>query len=136
VLAGVVAAREAVDRARAGKGPTLIELVTYRLGPHTTADDARRYRRDEEVELWKPRDPLIRTRKYLEKKGLWNQAWQDELEAEIQVEIEENVRAAETELAQVDPLEVFDHIYAEKTPDLQAQKEAAAEFVQVQVEHH
>src|SRR6184192_3921889 len=70
VLAVYAASREAVDRARAGDGPTLIECVTYRLGVHTTADDPTKYRTDEEVKFWEQKDPLTRFRAYLEKKKL------------------------------------------------------------------
>src|ERR671925_1484416 len=70
VLAVYAAAREAVDRARAGDGPTLIECVTYRLGVHTTADDPTKYRTTEEVEAWERKDPLTRFGAYLQKKNL------------------------------------------------------------------
>src|SRR2546426_4818836 len=70
MLAVYAASREAVDRARAGEGPTLIECVTYRLGGHTTADDPTKYRSTEEVAEWERRDPLTRFRAYLEKKDL------------------------------------------------------------------
>lgn len=128
-LAAIVAGREAVENARAGKGPTLIEMVTYRLGPHTTADDAKRYRREEEVQQWLPKDPLIRARKYLEAKHLWSPAWQAELEAEFTELIEQEVQAYERELAELDPLEPFDHIYDRLPPELVAQKQQAAAFV-------
>lgn len=62
-----VAAKQAVDKARAGGGPTLIEAFTYRMGDHTTADDATRYRGREEVEEWAKKDPIERLRKYLTK---------------------------------------------------------------------
>lgn len=67
---------EARDRAVNGGGVTFIEAVTYRLADHTTADDARRYRSEAEVESWKAKDPMIRTRKYLESVGLWDDAKQ------------------------------------------------------------
>lgn len=129
VLACYVAAKEAIERARAGQGPTLIEMLTYRLGPHTTADDAKRYRPEAEVQAMLPKEPLVRMRKYLEKKGLWNAAQQAQLDQELTDEIEEAVKLYEHELAAIDVLEPFEHIYAEKTPDLAAQKEQAAEFV-------
>jgi pyruvate dehydrogenase E1 component alpha subunit len=128
LLAAYVAAKEAHDRARAGQGPTMIECVTYRVGPHTTADDPRRYRSDEEVKEWERRDPISRFRKYLEGKKLWTQAWQDQIEAELKEEIEEQVREAEAELARAEPLDMFDYVYGEPTPELQAQKEELAEF--------
>jgi pyruvate dehydrogenase E1 component alpha subunit len=60
ILAVYAAAKEAVDRARSGGGPTMIECVTYRMTMHTTADDPKRYRTEDEVEAWKKKDPLIR----------------------------------------------------------------------------
>jgi pyruvate dehydrogenase E1 component alpha subunit len=122
VLAVYAAAREAVDRARAGDGPTLIECVTYRLGVHTTADDPTKYRSDEEVAMWEQKDPLTRFRAYLEKRNL--------LDAGIESEIDEEIAAAvhrfESE-PPADPLTMFDHVYAELPPDLQAQRAEMAE---------
>jgi len=66
--------REAVEKARSGKGPTFIEGVTFRFGPHTTADDPTKYRTEKEIDPWKPLDPLVRLRLYLKEKGLWNEA--------------------------------------------------------------
>lgn len=129
VLATYVAAKDAVERARAGQGPTLIECLTYRVSPHTTADDPRRYRSEQEVQEWQQRDPLLRFRTYLENKRLFSQAWQEQLEEEIRLEIDEALREAEEERERVDPLEMFDHVYSKRTPDLQAQKEHLAEFV-------
>ncbi len=75
VFAVYRATNEALMRAREGGGPTFIECLTYRLGDHTTADDASRYRSPEQVEQWKKKDPIERLRKYLEKGGLWNKAY-------------------------------------------------------------
>jgi pyruvate dehydrogenase E1 component alpha subunit len=127
VLAMYAATRDAVDRARKGQGPTLIEGLNYRLSPHTTADDPRRYRSDAELAEWQRRDPVLRFRIYLERKKLWTAAWQEQLEAEIKTEIEEAVRKAESQLGAADPLEMFDHVYSELSPDLQAQRDQAAE---------
>ncbi|HQR09465.1 MAG TPA: pyruvate dehydrogenase (acetyl-transferring) E1 component subunit alpha [Gemmatales bacterium] len=127
-MATYVACKEALERARKGEGPTLIESVTYRLGAHTTADDPKRYRNEKEVEAWKPRDPLLRFKTYMEKKKLWTAAWQEQLEKELAVEIEDSVREAESEFTAINPYEMFDHVYAEMTPDLVAQKEQALEF--------
>ena len=63
----------AVEHARSGKGPVLIEAYTYRLGPHTTSDDPTLYREDKEVEMWEKRDPMIRFKKYLIDKGYWSE---------------------------------------------------------------
>ncbi len=72
VLAVYAATKRAVDRARRGEGPTLVEAVCYRYGAHATADDAHLYRNHDEEELWKPRDPLLRFRSFLTERGLWN----------------------------------------------------------------
>jgi pyruvate dehydrogenase E1 component alpha subunit len=122
VLAVYAASREAVDRARAGDGPTLIECVTYRLGFHTTADDPTKYRSSEEVAEWERKDPLTRFAAYLKKKNLLEEG----LEARIDEEIAEAVRRFEA-TPPVDPLTMFDHVYGELPPDLKAQREALAE---------
>ncbi|MCS7160542.1 MAG: thiamine pyrophosphate-dependent dehydrogenase E1 component subunit alpha, partial [Gemmatales bacterium] len=129
VLACYVAAQEAVERARLGRGPTLLECLTYRLGPHTTADDPRRYRSEQERQQWEARDPLKRWRIYLEQRGLWSEQQQAELERELQAEIELAVHQAEQIAAHADPLEMFDFVYAELSPDLLAQRREAAEFL-------
>jgi len=121
VLAVYAAAREAVDRARAGDGPTLIECVTYRLGVHTTADDPTKYRTDEEVAMWEQKDPLTRFRAYLEKRNLL----EANLEQRIDEEIAEAVRRFES-APPADPLTMFDHVYAELPADLKAQREEMA----------
>jgi pyruvate dehydrogenase E1 component alpha subunit len=121
VLAVYAAAREAVDRARAGDGPTLIECVTYRLGVHTTADDPTKYRSDEEVAMWAQKDPLTRFRAYLEQRRLLDAG----LEQQVDEEIAEAVRRFEATPA-VDPLTMFDHVYAELPPGLRAQRDAMA----------
>src|SRR5438132_6845147 len=83
LFAVYAATREAVARARAGEGPTLIECVTYRLGVHTTADDPTKYRSDDEVKAWEKKDPLTRLVPYLERKGLLTPGLDAEVDAEI-----------------------------------------------------
>src|SRR3989442_1088418 len=124
VLAVYAVAREAVDRARAGEGPTLIECVTYRLGVHTTADDPTKYRAEEEVRAWEQKDPLTRFRAYLEKKDLL----EDGLEQRVDEEIAEAVRRFEA-TPPPDPLTVFDHVYAEMPPHLRAQRDELARWL-------
>src|SRR6266436_10054038 len=121
VLAVYAAAREAVDRARAGDGPTLIECVTYRLGVHTTADDPTKYRAEEEVRAWEKKDPLTRFSAYLEKKNLM----EPDLEPQVDAEIAAAVKRFEA-MAPPDVLTMFDHAYAEKPPELLAQREEVA----------
>ncbi len=124
VLAVYAAAGEAVERARAGEGPTLIETVTYRMSVHTTADDPRRYRSDEEVEEWTRKDPITRFRKYLLDKGLLTERDVETLEEQVKTEIKEaEERWARLTEKPVDPLAMFDHAYAELPPHLAAQRE-------------
>ena len=124
ILAVYAAAKEAVDRARAGGGPTFIESVTYRMSMHTTADDPKKYRKEEEVAVWVKRDPLVRFQKYLADKGLLT----EERAAAVEVEVQGEIKAAEERWAQrvervLDPLEMFDHAYAAMPPHLVAQQE-------------
>ncbi|MBI3825694.1 MAG: pyruvate dehydrogenase (acetyl-transferring) E1 component subunit alpha [Candidatus Rokubacteria bacterium] len=125
VLAVHAASREAVERARAGGGPTLIECVTYRLGVHTTADDPTKYRTDEEVAEWARKDPLTRFTEYLRKKNLL----EDGLEAQVDAEIAEAIRRFEA-TPPPDPLAIFAHAYAELPPDVAAQRRELAERLQ------
>jgi pyruvate dehydrogenase E1 component alpha subunit len=130
ILAVYVAAREAVERARSGGGPTFIECVTYRLMMHTTADDPKRYRSEEEVEAWKKRDPLPRFANYLLQKGTATAQVLDELEARVMQEIQAAVEGAEEQMKKLgDPLAMFDHLYAEMPPHLVLQKSALAEEI-------
>jgi pyruvate dehydrogenase E1 component alpha subunit len=125
VLAVYAACREAVERAREGEGPTMIECVTYRLGVHTTADDPTKYRSDEEVKAWEQKDPLTRFKAYLQKKNLLEEG----LEAEIDAGIAAAVQHFEA-TGPADPLTMFDHVYAEFPPHLQAQKEELREHLE------
>jgi TPP-dependent pyruvate/acetoin dehydrogenase alpha subunit len=124
VLAVYAAAKEAVDRARAGGGPTLIENVTYRMSVHTTADDPKKYRGDDEVEPWVKRDPIIRFQKYLVGKGFLS----EEKIPSIDEAVSKEVREAEERWARqtekgVDPLDMFDHAYAVLPPHIVDQRE-------------
>ena len=123
ILAVYAAAQEAVQRARAGGGPTLIECVTYRLAMHTTADDPTRYRSDEEVEKWSQRDPLPRFQKYLLDKGLLSEEKRLEVESAIMEEIQTAIDSAEKQMEALgDPIDMFEHAYAEMPPYLKEQK--------------
>ena len=127
ILAAYAAAREAVDRARSGGGPTLIECVTYRLTMHTTADDPRRYRTDEEVEKWKKRDPIARFQKYLVNKGLLSAEAIGSVESAVLEEIQAAVDNAEKQMqAMGDPMHMFEYAYADMSPYLREQKEEFA----------
>ncbi|MFT3971566.1 MAG: pyruvate dehydrogenase (acetyl-transferring) E1 component subunit alpha [Micropruina sp.] len=84
VLAVNAVANWALDRARSGKGPTLIEAYTYRMGAHTTSDDPTKYRSNDETERWRQRDPISRVQTYLTKAGAIDQAWLDSVDAECE----------------------------------------------------
>jgi pyruvate dehydrogenase E1 component subunit alpha len=121
VLAVYAAGREAVERARNGDGPTLIECVTYRLGVHTTADDPTKYRSAEEVAEWERKDPLTRFSAYLQKRNLLEEGLPERVDAEIAAAV-----ARFEAMPPPDPLVMFDHVYAEMPPHLRAQRDSLA----------
>ena len=129
ILAVYTAAQEAVERARAGDGPTMIECVTYRLSMHTTADDPSKYRDEEEVEKWEARDPIPRFQTYLKEKGLLSDDDIEALEEEIQEEIQNAVDRAEERMEALggEAVIMFDHMYAERPPYLEEQRQAFIE---------
>lgn len=120
VLAVFAAAREALAGARSGKGPTLIEAFTYRMGDHTTSDDAARYRSKEELQEWERRDPLARFRLYLGLKGLWDDVYEKEVQAAASELVEKAVADAEAR-PPASPEDVFAYTYAAMPPDLAAE---------------
>lgn len=126
ILAVRWAADAALKRARAGKGATLIEAVTYRLSDHTTADDASRYRDDAEVEAAWKREPMIRTRNFLIKQGHWSDEQEEAHKAECSKQVEQAV--ANYLDTPVQPTSaMFDYMYAELPEDLAAQRDQAIE---------
>lgn len=123
ILAVYSAAKEAVERARADEGPTMIECVTYRMMMHTTADDPKRYRSDEEVEGWRKKDPITRFEKYLIRKSILDSQKIESVDQEIKDEIQQAVDKAEIKMKELgNPLDMFNHAYAQMPPHLQAQK--------------
>ncbi|MFO0782756.1 MAG: pyruvate dehydrogenase (acetyl-transferring) E1 component subunit alpha [Phycisphaerales bacterium] len=122
IFACVYAVRQAAERARKEGKPTFIEMVTYRLGDHTTADDARRYRDQAEVDAWKSKDPLIRTRKHLEKLGLWNDKKEAELKERAEKDVAEAVARAEN-IAAPHSTDFFNSMYQELPADLVVQRD-------------
>jgi pyruvate dehydrogenase E1 component alpha subunit len=119
ILAVYMTVKEAADRAREGKGATLIEAVTFRMGPHTTADDPKKYRNEEDVAYWKERDPIKRFQAYLKEKGVWNEAYEKEVTEEASKMVEEAV--AKAEAFKADPKDIFRYTYATMTRDLEKQ---------------
>jgi pyruvate dehydrogenase E1 component alpha subunit len=122
VLACYAVTAEAAARARAGEGPTLIEAITYRLGPHTTSDDPTRYRSQEELDRWQMLDPIPRYRAFLRGQGLWSQRLEDRIAARS-TRLRAELRDAVFEAPDVDIDEVFTTVYAEMTPGLEAQRQ-------------
>jgi len=119
VFAVYKAAKDAVDKARSGKGPTLIECYTYRMADHSTSDDASKYRTKEELELWAKKDPIERLEKYMRKKGLLDDAYKNNVLTKSQEAVEKAVTEFE-KLPPPDPKDIFKYVFAEMT---QQQKE-------------
>lgn len=111
---------EALERARTGGGPTLVEAVTYRLEAHTNADDATRYRTHDEVEAWRAHDPVTLVEEELRRRGLLEEKGVQQ----VREAAEREAAALRTRMHQdvsPDPLELFAHVYAEPTPQLREQ---------------
>ena len=112
ILAVYETAKEAVDRARRGDGPTLIEAKTYRLTAHSSDDDDRRYREREEIEEWRLKDPIVRFEKYLQENRLLDEEKKEEIEAGIKAEVTEASDYAEG-APFAEPEEALERVYAE-----------------------
>lgn len=126
VLAVHKAVKDAIAFAKSAKGgPTLIEAVTYRMGPHTTADDPKKYRSEEEVAYWKERDPIKRLQVYLKEKGIWNENYEAKLQEECTKMVEEAVALSEKH--QTDPKDIFKFVYAKMTKNVQEQMDECFE---------
>jgi 2-oxoisovalerate dehydrogenase E1 component alpha subunit len=128
VLAVYAATTAALERARTGNGPTLIEAYTYRMGAHTTSDDPTKYRLADELEHWRLKDPIERVRAYLTRSGSGEEAFFADVETEAS-DLAAELRAGCLALPDPRILDLFDHVYAEQTPYLIEQKERYAEYV-------
>ena len=124
LLAVYSACSEAVTRARAGDGPTLIEAVTYRMAPHTTADDDLRYRSEADREEWHARDPLERIKSYLANSDAWSPAWQSAIDEGAAESVEEAVSTAEA-VPTPEAGDMFDFMFAAVTHPLADQRSMA-----------
>jgi TPP-dependent pyruvate/acetoin dehydrogenase alpha subunit len=102
--------QEARQRARTGGGPTLIECKTYRWYGHSEIDPAK-YRKQEELEHWKARDPLVLMQNYLTKQKIWSEEWKTQITADINAEIDEAIQFAENS-PYPEPVEALDHVYS------------------------
>jgi len=117
--------RAAVEYARSGRGPFLVEAHTYRMEAHTNADDATRYRDDAEVAGWSGKDPVVRLERYLRSVGAMDDALAEGIAAEAEsfaAQVRERMNAD----VEAEPSELFDHVYATPTPQLVEQREQVA----------
>ncbi|MGW7437808.1 pyruvate dehydrogenase (acetyl-transferring) E1 component subunit alpha [Streptomyces sp. NPDC054849] len=112
VLACLAVTRWALDRARRGEGPTLVEAFTYRMGAHTTSDDPTKYRRDEETAAWEAKDPILRLKAHLLATGGADEAFFAELEAESEA-MGKRVREAVRAMPDPDTMAIFENVYAD-----------------------
>jgi pyruvate dehydrogenase E1 component alpha subunit len=120
VLAVYSASKEAVDRARRGEGPTMIECLTYRMGPHSTSDDPTKYRSKEETEDWRKKDPIERFRTYLEGRGYWTKDYEDSLRSEIEIEINEALKQ-QSNVSKPEINTMFEDVYSSMPWNLKEQ---------------
>ncbi len=121
IFAAYKAMEEALKKAKAGKGPTLIECLTYRMADHTTSDDAKKYRPESEVKKWEDRDPILRLKRYMIKKKMFSEKYEKKVLADAEKEVDRAVQKYES-TPLYDPKEIFDYMYAELTPDLKEQQ--------------
>jgi pyruvate dehydrogenase E1 component alpha subunit len=128
VLACYAVTQKALQAAREGQGPTLIEAFTYRMGAHTTTDDPTRYRLASELEMWKLRDPIERVRAYLVRGGLAEPEFLAGVDAEAK-QIGARIREACRNMPDPPPLALFDHVYAEPTAILREEREQYAAYL-------
>ena len=128
VLAMHAVTTEALERARSGNGPTLIEAYTYRMGAHTTSDDPTKYRLADELEHWRLKDPIARVRAYLTRSGAAEESFFTDIEAESD-ELAATLRAQCLALPEPAMVEAFEWVYAEQTPYLSEQQARYADYV-------
>jgi pyruvate dehydrogenase E1 component alpha subunit len=128
VLAVLAVTHAALERAREGSGPTLIEAFTYRMGPHATSDDPTRYRLAAELETWKLKDPIERMKAYLSRSGMGTGEFFEQVDREAD-ELAAHIRAGCLALADPDPITLFDHVYAGGSSLLDEEREQLATYL-------
>jgi 2-oxoisovalerate dehydrogenase E1 component alpha subunit len=128
VLACLAVTRKAMQEAREGQGPTLIEAYTYRMGAHTTTDDPTRYRLGAELEAWKLKDPVERVRAYLVRTGAADADFFAAVDAEAD-EVGARVRKSCLTMPDPQPLAIFENVYAEPSPQLEWERERFAAYL-------
>jgi pyruvate dehydrogenase E1 component alpha subunit len=130
VLAVMAATRQALDRARRGDGPSFIEAVTYRMGPHTTADDPTRYRPAGELDEWAAKDPLTRVAAHLRDTGVLDEAAEAEIAAAADA-IAAELRAGCIAMPDLPPSALFDHVYVDDHPRIDEQRAAQEAYLRM-----
>jgi pyruvate dehydrogenase E1 component alpha subunit len=128
VLATYAVTRAALDHARAGQGPMLVEAYTYRMGAHTTSDDPTRYRIASEVEAWQAKDPILRVRRFLEHNGLADEDFFAQVEEQGRTEAV-HLRERVLEMPDPEPLSLFDHAYPHGSPRVDEERARFAEYL-------
>jgi pyruvate dehydrogenase E1 component alpha subunit len=128
VFASLAVTRAALEHARSGQGPMLVEAYTYRMGAHTTSDDPSRYRSSDEVESWRAKDPIARLRAYLDREGLATEVFYKEIEDEAD-ELATKIRAACLALPDPDPLSMFEHSYADPHQQVEQERAFLADYL-------
>jgi len=128
VLAVLAVTRAAMEHARSGQGPMLVEAFTYRMGAHTTTDDPTRYRADEEREEWASKDPIQRLRTYLEREGLADEAFYAEIDAESDA-LAKRVREGVRNMPNPDSMAIFEHVYADGHALVDEERAKFAEYL-------
>jgi 2-oxoisovalerate dehydrogenase E1 component alpha subunit len=128
VLATYAVTRAALDSARHGQGPMLIEAYTYRMGAHTTSDDPSRYRIASEVESWQAKDPILRMRRFLEKQGIAGEDFFADVDAQAAGEAS-HLRERVLSMPDPDPLSIFDHVYPNGSPVVDRERAQYAEYL-------
>ncbi|MDX3073326.1 pyruvate dehydrogenase (acetyl-transferring) E1 component subunit alpha [Streptomyces sp. NPDC088354] len=135
VLAVLAVTRAALEHARSGQGPMLVEAFTYRMGAHTTSDDPTRYRLDEEREQWESKDPILRLRAYLEKQGIADEAFLAGIEEES-LALGKRVREAVRAMPDPDPMSIFENVYADGHALVDEERAQFAEYLAAFEEGH
>jgi len=130
VLAAMAVTRAALERARRGDGPTFIEAVTYRMGPHTTADDPSRYRPPADLEEWAAKDPLARVAAHLRDAGVLDAAAENEVTAAADA-VAAELRAGCIAMSDLPPEALFDHVYSEPHPRIDEQRAAQEAYLRL-----
>jgi pyruvate dehydrogenase E1 component alpha subunit len=127
VLASFAVTRAALDQARNGQGPTLIEAYTYRMGAHTSSDDPTRYRIASEVEAWQAKDPIQRVRAFLDKQQIADRSFFDSVDAQAKAQALD-LRERVLNMPDPAPVTMFDNVYVDDSPEIAEQRAQFAAY--------